>query len=182
MLGVSKTPIREALAWLERDGLVEVEVFKGAVVTGYSRRDLEEIYELRLLLEVAAARQAAAALAGDSRRRLLSLSAAGRSALEAGNTKRLAQLIDEFDAILFDGLENRRIKALISNLRDHVTRIGHLTEQIPGRLEASLNEHDRIIRAIVDGDPDAAAGTMREHILSVRAEQLALADGQLGKA
>jgi DNA-binding GntR family transcriptional regulator len=182
MLGVSKTPIREALAWLERDGLVEMEVFKGAVVTGYSRRDLEEMYELRLLLEVAAARQAAASLEGDFRRKLLALSAASRNALEAGHTQRLAQLIDEFDAILFDSLENRRIRSLIGNLRDHVTRIGHLTEQTPGRLDASVHEHDRIIRAIVERDADAAARTMREHILSVRAEQLALAEDQLAKA
>src|SRR5262247_3560247 len=55
-LGVSKTPIREALTRLEQEGLVETTSFKGAVVTGYSRRDLREIYELRALLEGAAAR------------------------------------------------------------------------------------------------------------------------------
>jgi GntR family transcriptional regulator, rspAB operon transcriptional repressor len=176
MLNVSKTPIREALSWLERDGLVEMEVFKGAVVTGYSRRDLEEIYELRLLLEVTAARQAATFLEGDIRRRLVSLSTASRHALDAGNTKRLVQLIDEFDEILFDSLQNRRIRALIGNLRDHVKRIGHLSEQLPGRLDASVGEHERIIQAITDGDPEAAARSMREHILSVQAQQLALSD------
>jgi DNA-binding GntR family transcriptional regulator len=176
MLGVSKTPIREALSWLERDGLVEMEVFKGAVVTGYSRRDLEEIYELRLLLEVTAARQAATYLEGEIRRRLVSLSAASRHSLDAGNTKRLVQLIDEFDEILFDSLQNGRIRALIGNLRDHVKRIGHLSEQAPGRLDASVAEHERIIQAITDGDPDAAARSMREHILSVQAQQLALSD------
>jgi len=176
MLGVSKTPVREALSWLERDGLVEMEVFKGAVVTGYSRRDLEEIYELRLLLEVTAARQAATFLEGETQRRLVSLSAASRHALDAGNTERLVQLIDEFDEILFDSLQNRRIRALIGNLRDHVKRIGHLSEQAPGRLDASVAEHERIIQAITDGDPKAAAHSMREHILSVQAQQLALSE------
>lgn len=176
MLGVSKTPIRQALSWLERDGLVEMEVFKGAVVTGYSRRDLEEIYELRLLLEVTAVRQAATFLEAETRRRLVSVSAASRHALEAGNTKRLVQLIDEFDEILFDSLQNRRIRALIGNLRDHVKRIGHLSEQSPGRLAASVVEHERIIQAITDGDPEAGARTMREHIVSVQAQQLALSD------
>jgi len=57
-LGVSKTPIREALTRLEQDGLVETTSFKGAVVTGYSRQDLIELYELRELLENAAARAA----------------------------------------------------------------------------------------------------------------------------
>ena len=50
-LGVSKTPLREAFARLEQEGLVETTSFKGAVVTGYSERDLNEIYELRALLE-----------------------------------------------------------------------------------------------------------------------------------
>ena len=58
-LGVSKTPLREAFARLEQEGLVETTSFKGAVVTGYSERDLKEIYELRALLEGAAARAAA---------------------------------------------------------------------------------------------------------------------------
>jgi DNA-binding FadR family transcriptional regulator len=65
---------------------------------------------------------------------------------------------------------------LIGNLRDHVKRIGHLSEQLPGRLDASVGEHERIIQAITDGDPEAAARSMREHILSVQAQQLALSD------
>ena len=58
-LGVSKTPVREALTRLEQEGLVETTSFKGAVVSGYSPQDLQEIYELRELLEGAAARAAA---------------------------------------------------------------------------------------------------------------------------
>lgn len=70
----SKTPVREALAWLETDGLVETEVFKGAVVSSYSLRDLEEIYELGLLLEVQAARKAAESMDDDVRGRLVNIS------------------------------------------------------------------------------------------------------------
>ena len=67
-LGVSKTPVREALARLEQEGLVETTSFKGAVVSGYSPRDLEEIYELRELLEGAAvARVRRRRVRGDAR-------------------------------------------------------------------------------------------------------------------
>src|SRR6478672_10391255 len=69
-LGVSKTPIREALTRLEQDGLVETTSFKGAAVTMYSRRDLQEIYELRELLEIAAVRKAATAMDEQGRSRL----------------------------------------------------------------------------------------------------------------
>ena len=58
-LGVSKTPVREAIGRLEQEGLVETTSFKGAVVSCYSQDDLREIYELRELLEGAAARTAA---------------------------------------------------------------------------------------------------------------------------
>src|SRR2546423_4239784 len=69
-LGVSKTPIREALTRLEREGLVETTSFKGAVVTGYSAQDLRELYELRELLEIAAIRAAATDMSGDDRARM----------------------------------------------------------------------------------------------------------------
>jgi DNA-binding GntR family transcriptional regulator len=62
-----------------------------------------------------------------------------------------------------------------SHLRAYF-RIGHLSEQTPGRLADSVVEHGRIIQAIGDGDPEAGARTMREHILSVQAQQLALSD------
>ncbi len=171
-LGTSPTPVREALAWLERDGLVETQVFKGALVTGYSRQDLEEIYELREILEVAAARQAAANPEEVMVETLLQLSAQCREVATASRPKQLARLIDQFDSVLFDSLRNSRMRAVVANLRDHLIRIGHLTEDIPGRLEASVEEHDRIVRAIVDHDADAAAESMRQHIASVRDEQL----------
>jgi DNA-binding GntR family transcriptional regulator len=177
-LGTSKTPVREALAWLEMDGLVETEVFKGAFVSGYSHRDLEEIYELRLLLEVQAARKAAESMDDDVRKRLQSISEESRQSLRPGHILRLAQFIDEFDTILFDNLENRRIRALIANLRDHLIRIGHMTQTIPGRMEASVFEHDHIIQAIIDFDVEKAAEMMRSHILSVKSDQLAALEAE----
>ncbi len=175
-LGISKTPIREALAWLEHDGLVETTVFKGAVVTGYSSRDLLEIFELREIIETEAARNAATSLSEESCGQLLALSESSKLALERGSNKRLARLISTFDEILFDSVQNRRIRAIIANLHDHLTRIGHLAETIPGRFELSIQQHDAIIQAILNHDPDAAAATMRLHIESVRQSQLGAAE------
>ncbi len=172
-LGISKTPVREALAWLERDGFVTTEVFKGAVVSGYSRQDLEEIYELRELLEVAAARIAAASLNEDVGRQLQDVAYESRRAVRLGHTKRLAAFVSEFDTVLFDYLPNSRMRDLIANLRDHLTRIGHLAVGIPGRLEKSVEEHDQIITAIVSRDETRAGEMMRAHIVSVKADQLA---------
>ncbi len=172
-LGISKTPVREALAWLERDGLVVTEVFKGAVVSTYLREDLEELYELRELLEVAAARAAATSLTDVISRELQRIATDSRREARLGHSRRLAIFVSEFDHVLFDNVANSRLRGLIANLRDHLTRVGHLTVAIPGRLEKSVEEHDRIISAIVCRDPDLAETTMREHIASVKADQLA---------
>jgi DNA-binding GntR family transcriptional regulator len=170
-LGVSKTPIREALTRLEQEGLVETTSFKGAVVSDYSRQDLTEIYELRELLETAAVRIAAESMDDEARARLERISDESQG-LKKGNAAHLATLISEFDDVLFDQVHNSRIKALIENLRAHLTRIGHLTEGIPGRIEASVDEHKRIVEAIAANDPVAAEKHLRDHIRSVRDDQL----------
>jgi GntR family transcriptional regulator, rspAB operon transcriptional repressor len=171
-LGVSKTPIREALTRLEQEGLVETTSFKGAVVTGYSRQDLVEIYELRELLENAAARAAAESMAEPDLSRLGHISRESRRLKKGDDAAALAALISEFDDVLFDQVRNSRIRALVENLRSHLTRIGHLTTEIPGRIDASVDEHDKIVEAIAARDPDLAERYMSEHIRSVRDDQL----------
>jgi DNA-binding GntR family transcriptional regulator len=171
-LGVSKTPIREALTRLEQDGLVETTSFKGAVVTGYSRQDLIELYELRELLENTAARAAAESMTEQDRAHLDRICQQSRKLKTGKDAAKLAALISEFDAVLFDQVKNTRIRALIENLRDHLTRIGQLTAVIPGRIEASVDEHTKIVEAIAARDPDLAEQHMRNHIRSVRDDQL----------
>ncbi len=173
-LGVSKTPIRQALTMLEQEGLVETTSFKGAIVAGYSRQDLLEIYELRELLENAAARAAAASMSDEDRARLDRISRESRRLRRANEGARLAALVSEFDDVLFDldQVQNTRIRALIENLRAHLTRIGHLTEGIPGRIEASVDEHEKIVKAITARDQDLAEQYMGDHIRSVRDDQL----------
>ena len=176
-LGVSKTPIRQALTMLEQEGLVETTSFKGAVVGGYSREDLLEIYELRELLENLAARAAAESMSAEDRSRLDRISRESRKLKSGSDPARLAALVSDFDDVLFDQVHNRRIRALIENLRAHLTRIGHLTEGIPGRIEASVDEHEKIVQAISARDPDLAEQHMREHIRSVRDDQLSALAG-----
>jgi DNA-binding FadR family transcriptional regulator len=73
---------------------------------------------------------------------------------------------------LFDQVSNGRIRALIENLRAHLTRIGQLTAEIPGRVQISISEHEKILEAIAARDPDLAEQRMRDHIHSVRDDQL----------
>ena len=171
-LGVSKTPIREALAKLEQEGLVRTASFRGAEVTGYSRQDLAEIYELRELLEIVAVRSAATSMSEADRARLDQVVRECAGLRTALDTTRLTALISEFDDILFEQVRNSRIRALIANLRAHLTRIGQLTAGIPGRVVASVDEHQMIMDAIAARDPERAQRYMRAHIRSVRDDQL----------
>jgi GntR family transcriptional regulator, rspAB operon transcriptional repressor len=171
-LGVSKTPLREAFARLEQEGLVETTSFKGAVVTGYSERDLREIYELRALLEGAAVREAAEHASGATLEELDDVVRRSRDLRDEGDLAALAALLGQFDAIIYAQVTNRRIGALIETLRAHLTRIGNLTEGIPGRVEASVEEHAAIVDAIKARNPDEAERLMRVHISSVLTDQL----------
>jgi DNA-binding GntR family transcriptional regulator len=171
-LGVSKTPVREALARLEQEGLVETTSFKGAVVSGYSPEDLQEIYELRELLEGAAARAAATSASDETLARLRALVAESRELGAKDDLEGLAVLLGAFDLMIFEQVTNERIRALIENLKAHLTRIGRLTEDIPGRVKASVEEHAVIVEAIGAHDADEAERSMRRHIRSVLSDQL----------
>jgi GntR family transcriptional regulator, rspAB operon transcriptional repressor len=186
-LSVSKTPVREALGRLEQDGLVTLNSFRSALVTEYTARDLQEIYELREIIEVAAARAAAESMSdkgladlGRIASECVRLNAAGGrgggesggSESGAGDEPELVRLISEFDTVLYREVTNRRILAILDNLAAHLARIGRLTTEIPGRIDASVREHAKIYEAIERRDPENASRFMREHIRSVRDDQL----------
>jgi GntR family transcriptional regulator, rspAB operon transcriptional repressor len=177
-LGVSKTPVREAFARLEQEGLVETTSFKGAVVSGYSPQDLREIYELRELLEAAAARAAATSASDETLARLATLVTQSRELRAKDDLEGLAVLLGVFDAVLYEQVANQRIRALIENLKAHLARIGRLTEEIPGRVKASVEEHAAIVDAIAARDPDEAERSMRTHIRSVLTDQLDAAEAR----
>ncbi|HUY51050.1 MAG TPA: GntR family transcriptional regulator [Streptosporangiaceae bacterium] len=174
--GVSKTPLREAFVRLEKDGFVQIAPYRSAVVGGYSRQDLREIYEVRELLEGLCAREAAVSIATEDLAALNRIVRDSAAALGAGESGRLAALLDEFDVLLYAQSKNSRITAMLNNIRDHVTRIGRLTVPIPGRMGTSVREHEGIYEAIVQRDGLRAETLMRQHILSVMADQLANLD------
>jgi DNA-binding GntR family transcriptional regulator len=174
--GVSKTPLREAFVRLEKDGFVQIAPYRSTIVAGYSRQDLREIYEVRELLEGLCAREAAVNISTEDLAALNRIVRESVAADEAGDSERLAALLDEFDTLLYAQSRNSRITGMLNNIRDHVTRIGRLTVVIPGRMQASVREHQGIYEAIVQRDGQRAETLMRQHILSVMADQMASLD------
>jgi DNA-binding GntR family transcriptional regulator len=165
-LGVSRTPVREALLVLERQGLVRFERNKGVRILETSTHDLEEIFTLRLLLEVPAARRACGRLTAADLDTLDRELDAMADAAAAGRETPFMAHDQRFHAVLLEAAGNHRIVALIDQLRDHVRFRGASTVGRGRDLAAILAEHVVIRDALRRRDPEAAAAAMRAHLLA----------------
>ncbi|MEU9019538.1 GntR family transcriptional regulator [Actinomadura sp. NPDC048394] len=169
-LGLSRTPVREALQRLGADGLVEVLPHRGARVVQWTRRDLEEIFELRSLLEpYAAARAARTAPGEDVLAGLLGQCDAMEAAVAAGDFTRVAQLNSLFHAAVIDASRNRRLPAMLTSVMHAPLIVGTFRRYDAGAMARSMNHHRELVAALAARDPDWAESVMRAHIRAAAA-------------
>jgi DNA-binding GntR family transcriptional regulator len=171
-LGVSKTPIREALVRLERDGLVELTPYRGARARVYSAEDLREICELREVIEGECVRRAAHRMEPDFHAALRENIEATDKAAAAGNQRKLAELLDRFDELMLTQLRNSMLIELIDRVRLHLRRIGGIAAAMPGRSTRSAAQHREIYDAIEQKKPALADRCFRNHLRSILDDQL----------
>jgi DNA-binding GntR family transcriptional regulator len=171
-LGVSKTPVREALVRLQSDRFVELIPYRGAVVTGYSRRDVREMYEVREIVEGRCAARMAEADDDGARDELQNNLKDTWDAVSRGDVDAVIDLFEKFDGLIYAHAENRWFADLIDDLEGHQRRIGRPTVEIPGRIETSTRQHQAICDAILARDAETAEAAMREHVRSVLADRL----------
>jgi DNA-binding GntR family transcriptional regulator len=171
-LGVSKTPVREALIRLQRDGLVEIEPYRGARVLEPSADDVREILELRLLLESRIARELARERPEAVLAALETSIAASKRALASRDTRRLLDSLTEFSDLLAEACGNSRMAKLLVDLRSVLLLIGNTSLRAAGREERSIAEHETILTAIRSGDQEAAARATEMHIHSIEHDSL----------
>ncbi|MGY2747582.1 GntR family transcriptional regulator [Arthrobacter sp. UYCu723] len=164
-LGLSATPIRTALATLERQGLLESHDHRGFFVPLLSVDDLMEIYELREALEVIASRRAAQSSSrlelADDMDQLLEEQ---RAAVAAGDLSGYVELDVRFHQLMWLGSGNKRLVGVADNLFGQMRIGNNISARVPGRPEASLSEHEAIVDALRAGDPRAAEKAVRFHI------------------
>jgi len=163
-LGVSRTPLREALSRLLAEGLVESQSGRGLVVSSASADDVRDLFELREALETAAA--ALAAKRGDP-------SVFASLADEFGGAEHLVSnqeldayydLVQRFDEAIDAGLANPSLVAALRGVRTHLQRIRRLAQDDPARLVRAASEHRLIAEAIRDGDADLARHATAVHL------------------
>jgi DNA-binding GntR family transcriptional regulator len=174
-IGVSRTPVREALRRLESDGYTIVEPNKGASVPIYSKRDVDEIYGLRALLEGHAARRAATRITPAQIAELVRINAAMKqeAALEtAGNDTeahmRRSQLNQDFHEVILAASDNNRLFGMVRQLAQVALSVRTFAQSDPADETRAIGHLDELIRALKTGHPDWAEATMRSHIHNAR--------------
>ena len=163
-LGVSRSPVREALLRLAEVGLVRFERNRGFRVLLPRAQDIAEVFAIRLALEVPAARRAAAAgparLAADLTAELDAMRRAAAAVDDVGLMRHDQQL----HGLLLTAAGNARAAAIVDNLRDVTRLIGASTLDGSRSREDVCAEHEPILAAVAAGDPDSAAAAMAEHL------------------
>jgi len=163
-LGISRTPLREALKVLAAEGLVTMKVRRGAYVTEVSEKDLSDIYHLLSLLESDAAGEVAAKATDVQLRELQALHKELEAAMR--NRDRFFQLNERFHLRLLEMADNRWRSQMVGDLRKVMKLNRHNSLLKSGRIEESLTEHRAIMEALLKRDAPQAAGVMRHHFLS----------------
>ena len=170
-LGMSRTPLREAIRRLQSEGLVAHLPARGLCVAIYDAAEVDELYVMREALEGTAARLAAQH-AGGAEIALLQ----GILAQEQGLVgMAAAEQNRRFHRALHQAAHNRYLLRSLSAISDALLLLGPTTLELPGRAAAALEEHGRIVAAIARRDSAAAEQAARAHIAAAHAARLALA-------
>lgn len=160
-LGVSRTPIREAIRQLEADGLVAHVPRIGASVRQLDYAEVMELYEMRAVLEGTAARLAARAASEVEMQELIVLN---DQLAEAGNSPEAARLNRIFHATLLDAAKNRFLSRSMLSLQKALLILGPSQLSNTARSAEAVEEHRRIMVALAARDGAAAEVEMRAHI------------------
>lgn len=164
-LGVSKTPVREALARLKRDGLVEGTLHRSIVVSRILRKDAVEIYDLREILEGLAARGAAEKITPEKAKEIHSIIQLSEECIKKNSHKEYAPLDLQFHNLIGIISENERLCEMMQRLHYQIRILMSTSITLLGRgVRVSLNEHKKIVKEIVNRNPDLAEKMAKEHI------------------
>ncbi len=171
-LSVSRTPVREALARLAAEGLVEIQPNRGARVVTRTPAELHEIFELRLRLEPYAVREAVPALSPEQLDELDDLAAA---MLRAGRQARLESLVDlnrRFHGLFIEAAGSRPLADALRGVTHAAVVHQNFHDYSADALMRSLHHHVEMVAAARAGDGDWAEAIMRAHLHNARATMI----------
>lgn len=159
-IGVSRTPVREAIVRLMDEGLVEVRPRIGTLVARLKPVEIREAMFVRDALESAAVHLATERMTPQMLKVLRTNLTQQEKAKAKGRSDRFSQLDEEFHRMLMEFSGNPGAWRIVQNARVHMARLRNLSRPFVN----ALPHHQRIVEAMSDGDPEAAARAMRDHI------------------
>lgn len=163
-LGVSRTPVREAIRKLELEGFVVMIPRRGTYVANLSIKDINDVYEIRISLDVLAAGLAAERIEPEELEELNRLLLEISEAAKTGPMEKIVKLDTAFHDVLYKASRNDRLRNIINNLREQITGIRGTSMRYPGRLADTLEEHRALVDSIAARDSERAQAAARIHL------------------
>ena len=176
-LGISRTPVREALRRLEAEDLIVHVPHQGAIIAELDHQAVIELYDMRETLEGTAARYAARHASEAEIQDLAELVESEQE--NVGDFRALAQLNRAFHMALYRAGHNRYLLKALLSLSDAMILLGGTTLTVPDRFPAAHAEHLEIVKAIAERDPDRAEAAARSHIRNAQRARLKLLRARL---
>lgn len=165
-LGISRTPLREALKVLSAEGLIELRPRRGCYVTELGHGDLEDIFPIMALLEGEVAREAALRVTAADLKRLERMHASLEAHAAAGDVDHYYEVNHVFHEALQLIAGNRWLQQVIGDLRKILKLSRQRSLRLEGRLQGSLAEHQSLMDALRMRDGDRAERVMKAHLLA----------------
>lgn len=163
-MGVSRTPVREAIRRLELEGFVVMVPRKGAYVAGLSVDDVESVYEIRTALETLAVRLAAQRMEAEDYRQLDELAEQMKATWQERNVEQWVALDARFHELLYTFSRNERLVQMMSNIMEQLSRYRIISLANVEVRQNSLAEHQKVIEALKRRDSEQAAAAAALHI------------------
>jgi DNA-binding GntR family transcriptional regulator len=165
-LGISKTPVRDALMSLEKEGLVLRIPYKGTYVSGISKQDMADTFQIRIELEGLAVKLAAAHLEEEDFARMEELVHAHSAALKKKDISLVSKINSQFHTMIVQKCANPQLIDMLLHLDDHLKRYRLLSISQGFRSDKSVPEHTQILNALRNQNPEEAEQAMRMHLIN----------------
>jgi DNA-binding GntR family transcriptional regulator len=165
---VSRIPVREALFQLEAEGLLHIEPHKGAVVSAFSLEEIDDVFDLRVLLEPRLLARSIPHLSSTEFAAVAALDTEFNTAIAQQDVSRWGQLNAAFHLALYGHARLPRTLAIVTGLLQNSDRFTCLQMNHPPAMTRAKNEHGKLLRLCQDGKVDQASEYLVQHIEKVR--------------
>ena len=163
-LGVSRTPVREALRQLELEGLVKSVPNKGAIVVGFTQKEIDDLYTIRMCIEGLASRWAAENITEEQKKELTEILELQEFYCAKKDYEQIWHLDSIFHEALYKACGSRPLKTILSQFHNYLQKPRELSIKSAGRAASMVMEHRKILEAILAGDATKAEELTKEHV------------------